>query len=235
MSADTTVILTGGSAGIGLAIARRCLAEGRRVINLSRRACPAAGVEHIGVDLSEASAVAQAMAQLKERIQPGSRLHLIHNAASAFSDSANQFDVRACERAMRLNVVTPAELTAGLLPYMTQGSSVIFIGSTLSEKGVPGRYTYVTSKHALLGLMRATAQDLFGSGIHTVCVCPGFVDTDLLEGLRAQPEALKSVLNMVSYGRLLTPDEIADVVAFTLEHPAVNGSVIHANLGQREA
>jgi len=234
VTADNTVILTGGSSGIGLAVARRCLAEGRRVIHLSRRASPAAGVEHIAVDLSEASAVAQAIAQLKERIPPG-RVHLIHNAASALSDSAHQFDVRACEQAMRLNVITPAELTAGLLPLMAQGSSVIFIGSTLSEKGVPGRYTYVTSKHALLGLMRATAQDLFGTGIHTVCVCPGFVDTDLLEGLHAQPDALKSVLNMVSYGRLLTPEEIADVVAFTLERPALNGAVIHANLGQREA
>jgi NAD(P)-dependent dehydrogenase (short-subunit alcohol dehydrogenase family) len=160
---------------------------------------------------------------------------LIHNAASALGDSAQAFDVRACERAMRLNVVTPAELTAGLLPQMARGSSIIFIGSTLSEKGVPGRFTYVTSKHALVGLMRATAQDLFGAGIHTVCVCPGFVDTDLLVGLRAQPEVLQSVLNMVSYGRLLTPDEIAEVVAFTLERPALNGSILHANLGQREA
>ena len=49
MSAHSTVILTGGSAGIGLAIAERSLAEGRRVINLSRRPCPAAGVEHIGL------------------------------------------------------------------------------------------------------------------------------------------------------------------------------------------
>lgn len=237
MNATTdTVVLTGGSTGIGLAIAARARADGRHVINLSRRACPIEGVVNLAVDLADADAVAAALERLRALLPAAAgRLHLIHNAAYPIEDSVASFDARACERAMRVNVVSPAELTAGLLPRMAAGSSVIFIGSTLSEKGVPGRLSYVASKHALVGLLRATVQDLFGTGIHAVCVCPGFVDTELLDPLRARgPEVMQSILKMVSFGRLLRPDEIADIVAFALDRPALNGAIIHANLGQRE-
>lgn len=231
-----TVVVTGASAGIGRAIAARSRADGRRVINLARRPCPIDGVVNLAVDLADADAVARSIVQVRELLaaSPG-RVHLVHNAAVAIEDTATKFDPRASERTMRLNVVTPAELTAGLLPHMPAGSSVIFIGSTLSEKGVPGRLSYCASKHAIVGLMRATVQDLFGSGIHAVCVCPGFVDTDVLAPLHARPEVMQAVLGMVSFGRLLRPEEIADIVAFALESPSLNGSIIHANLGQRES
>lgn len=235
-SADT-VVVTGGSAGIGRAIAARSRADGRRVINLSRRPCQVEGVVNLAVDLADGSAVARAIAQVHDLLAaaPGP-VHLVHNAAFPIEDAITRFDARAAEQAMRLNVVTPAELTAGLLPDMPTGSSVIFIGSTLSEKGVPGRLSYCASKHALVGLLRATVQDLFGRGIHAVCVCPGFVDTELLDPLRARgPEIMQSILGMVSFGRLLRPDEIADIVAFAVDNPSLNGAIIHANLGQRES
>ena len=59
--------------------------------------------------------------------------------------------------------------------------SIIYIGSTLSEKGVANSCSYVTSKHAVVGLMRSTTQDLVGKGIHTACICPGFTDTEMLK------------------------------------------------------
>lgn len=231
-----TVVVTGASTGIGRAIAARARADGRRVINLSRRPCPVEGVIDIAADLGDADAVARALARVHELLAeaPG-RVHLVHNAAMILDDAITRFDPRAAERSMRVNVVTPAELTAGLLPAMPPGSSIIFIGSTLSEKGVPGRLSYCASKHGLVGLLRATVQDLFGRQIHAVCVCPGFVDTDLLEPLRARPEVMQQVLGMISFGRLLRPDEIADIVAFAVNNPSLNGAIIHANLGQRES
>lgn len=234
-STPDTVVLTGGSAGIGLAIATRARADGRRVINLSRRTCPVEGVINLEVDLADAVAVAGAITRVQALLGAPGRVHLIHNAACCFSDAITGFDPRACEQTMRINVVTPAELSAGLLPRMAAGSSIIFIGSTLSEKGVPGRLSYVASKHALVGLLRATVQDLFGAGIHAVCVCPGFVDTELLDPIRGDPEVMQAIMNIASFGRLLRPDEIADIVAFALERPSLNGAIIHANLGQRES
>lgn len=232
---DETVVVTGASVGIGRAVAARARADGRRVINLSRRPCPVAGVEDVAVDLADGAAVAEAIARVRGLLGPTpGRVHLVHNAGVAPDDAVTRFDVRACERAMRINVISPAELTAGLVPVCAPGSSVIFIGSTLSEKGVPGRFTYCASKHALVGLMRAAVQDLFGRGIHTVCVCPGFVDTEMVEGLHARPEVMRAVLGMISFGRLLAPEEIADIVVYAFGQPALNGAIVHANLGQQE-
>ena len=64
----------------------------------------------------------------------------------------------------------PEHIEAELLPLMPSGSSVLFVGSTLSEKAVKGAFSYVVSKHAQLGMMRATCQDLMGRGIHTALV-----------------------------------------------------------------
>jgi 3-oxoacyl-[acyl-carrier protein] reductase len=86
-----------------------------------------------------------------------------------------------------------------------QGSSVIFIGSTLSEKAVANRASYVTTKHAVVGLMRSYVQDLFGSGVHTAVVCPGFTDTPMLQtAMTSDPEgSAKFIESFVSCGRLI--------------------------------
>lgn len=227
-------IITGASAGIGRAIAERFLADGHRVLSLARRACPSPGVESVLVDLAARDGVAAAIAAVRERAPAPARIHLIHNAAMMAQDSAEAIDDAAFAATMRLNVITPAELSAGVLPQMAAGSSIILIGSTLSEQGVAGRLSYVASKHAVVGLMRATVQDLFGRGIHCACVCPGFTDTEMLRPILERDPAIgEAVRGMVSFGRLLDPREIADVVAFTAATPALNGAVLHANLGQR--
>jgi len=233
---ERIAVITGTSVGIGAAIAARFVGEGVRVLGLARRPCPVAGVESIEVDLGDVAAVHSVVNRVLSMIARPAQLHLVHNAAVMPQDSVLELDPAEVERALRINLVAPMLLTSGLRPQMAEGSSVLYIGSTLSEKAVAGRATYIVSKHGLIGLMRATAQDLFGQGIHTACVCPGFTDTQMLRPvLDANPELREIVLKMVSFGRLLDPAEIADVVAFAAENPAINGSVIHANLGQRES
>jgi 3-oxoacyl-[acyl-carrier protein] reductase len=234
MSDRPTIIVTGGSAGIGLAVVERFADLDYRVLSLARRRCPVDTVESLLVDLGNADAVAATLAKVRERLPKSQQIHLIHNAASMPTDTATDFDSRVMERCFRLNVTTPAELNAGLLPHMSRGSSIVFIGSTLSEKGVPSRLSYVTSKHAMLGLMRATVQDLFGTGIHCMCVAPGFTDTEMLQQGVATPAFAQAVRDMVSFGRLLEPEEVADIVVFATRTPALNGAIVHANLGQRE-
>ncbi|MCA9686269.1 MAG: SDR family oxidoreductase [Myxococcales bacterium] len=230
------MIVTGGSAGIGRAIVARFLADGHRVISLARRPCPVAGAESMLVDLADSTAVSAVIRELGATLPEQTRLHLIHNAASLPADSADHLDPAVLEHSLRLAVVTPAMLDAGLLPRMLPGSSIVFVGSTLCEKAVAGRLSYVTSKHALVGLLRATVQDLFGRGIHAACVAPGFTDTDMLRpAIEANPAYAEAVRRMVSFGRLLRPEEIADIVAFAAATPALNGALLHANLGQREA
>ena len=88
----------------------------------------------------------------------------------------------------------------------------------------------------MIGMMRATCQDLAGSGIHTACICPGFTDTEMLRAhVGDSDEVLKMIGNMSSYSRLIEPVEIARSIEFAVANPVINGSVIHANLGQIES
>ena len=116
---------------------------------------------------------------------------------------------------------------------MPSGSSILYVGSTLAEKAVPNSYSYVVTKHALIGMMRATCQDLAGRGIHTACICPGFTDTEMLRA-HVPDEAMDAVRGLSAYGRLIEPSEIAHTLHWAAESPVINGAVLHANLGQVE-
>jgi NAD(P)-dependent dehydrogenase (short-subunit alcohol dehydrogenase family) len=92
--------------------------------------------------------------------------------------------------------------------------------------------SYVTTKHAMIGLMRSTCQDLFGRFIHTACVCPGATETEMLqEYVQGNTEALEMMAGTLSENRLITPEEIASTLLFCSQNSVINGSVIHANLG----
>ena len=150
-------------------------------------------------------------------------------------DSASDCETQALMRVMAVNVMAVNTLNRELIGSMAAGSSIIYVGSTLSEKAVSGAYSYVISKHAQLGQMRATCQDLSGSGIHTAMVCPGFTDTEMLkQHLGGDVDLMLEIGSQNSFGRLVKPEEIANVVVWAHESPVANGSVIHANLGQKE-
>ena len=135
---------------------------------------------------------------------------------------------------MEINLIASNTLNKNLIPLMKTGSSILYIGSTLSEKAVPNSFSYVTSKHAVIGMMRATCQDLISTGIHTSCICPGFTDTEMLRE-HVPDEFMDSIKEMSSYGRLVDPGEIANTILWASQNPVINGSVLHANLGQIES
>ena len=119
-----------------------------------------------------------------------------------------------------------------IIPYMKKGSSILYVGSTLSEKAVPQMSSYVMSKHAMIGLMRSTCQDLFGRFIHTACICPGATETEMLvEYVQGNQDALNAMASTLSENRLITSNEIAEALFFCANNSVINGSVIHANLG----
>jgi len=229
-------VVTGASVGIGRATAARFRADGWAVWNLSRRPCSVDGVTDRRTDLADPADVDAAARDLDATLEGADQVCLVHNAAMMPQDPLGEVQPAEISRALQINLAAPAVLTSRLRHRLVASSSVVFVGSTLSEKAVPGRVSYVASKHGLVGLMRATVQDLFGSGVHAVCVCPGFTDTEMLRPvLDANPGLEDAVTSMVAFGRLLSPDEIADVIAFAARTPALNGAVVHANLGQRES
>jgi len=228
------LLITGASAGIGLHTAHRFISEGYTVVNLSRRRCPLDAVNHINCDLAAPGFLENISNQLTPMLQEADEVVLVHNAARMDNDSAVETPSVSFREVLEVNVVAPNTLNYFAIPCMRPGSSIIYVGSTLSEKAVPGSYTYVVSKHAMVGMMRATCQDLVGREIHTACVCPGFTDTEMLRQ-HVPDEAMEDVRGMSAYDRLIDPDEIAETLFWAANNPVINGSVLHANLGQKES
>ena len=231
-----TAIITGASVGIGRATAEAFLADGYQVFNLSRRPCPVPGVANLACDLASPAAITLACHTLEAEIVGAGSVALVHNASQMLKDSAGHCDSGALRQVLETNVVAINSINQQLLPRLPRSSSVLYVGSTLSEKAVPGSFSYVVSKHAQLGMMRATCQDLMGSGLHTALICPGFTDTEMLRThLGSDPGVERAIAGMNSFNRLITPAEIAELIRWAHHNPVINGAVLHANLGQKES
>jgi NAD(P)-dependent dehydrogenase (short-subunit alcohol dehydrogenase family) len=230
------VLITGASRGIGRASAERFLAQGWRVFTISRSPCPIAGTRWLEADLCAADLEDRLGAWLDAELAEGPQvLCVVHNAATLIPDSSAQLDPGTLRDVLELNVVAPTRINRVVIPRMAPGSSVLYIGSTLSEKAVAGVASYVLSKHALAGLMKSTCQDLAGRGIHTACICPGFTKTEmLLDRAGGDPGLLDSLGALSTFNRLIEPAEIAALIGFAAEHPVINGAMLHGNLGQIE-
>ena len=230
-----TAIITGASSGIGAATAHRFIELGHKVINIARRASPVEGVINISADLSTEEGAKRAALEAAESAVKGESISLVHNASLMLKDTVRECDTADLMRVLAVNVAAVNTLNRELLPLMVAGSSILYVGSTLSEKAVAGAHSYVISKHAQLGQMRATCQDLIGAEIHTAMICPGFTDTEMLkQHLGGDTELMHEIGSQNSFRRLVTPDEIASVITWAHQSPVVNGTVIHANLGQME-
>lgn len=230
-----TLVITGASKGIGFATALKFLEDGYRVINLSRSPASDDRIENHAIDLSFSDADEQ-VSELMELILGEGEICLVHNAAKMSNDTVRTTSTDVLRDMLNINVVAPHILNQAVLPFMQPGSSIIYLGSTLSEKAVANTYSYVTTKHAIVGMMRATCQDLAGTGIHTTCVCPGFTDTEMLrEHVGEDTEILKSIASLSTFNRLVSPGEIASSIQFAASNPVMNGAVMHTNLGQVES
>lgn len=227
-------IVTGASAGIGASTAARFLEAGYDAVNLSRRPCPVPGVQQMTCDLAQPGFIDGIAPLLEPMLERAESVVVVHNAARMDHDTAVDTDDAAFRQVLEVNVVAPNTIDRFCIPHMRPGSAIVYVGSTLSEKAVAGSFSYVTSKHAMVGMMRATCQDLAGTGIHTVCICPGFTDTEMLRD-HVPPEALDQVRAMSAFNRLIDPAEIADAILWAAGSPVLDGAVIHANLGQLQS
>lgn len=226
------LIITGGSRGIGKTTIACFQQHGWKAINISRSPCSIANVIDVNIDLSLTKKIANYSSQLQELVNEATQICLVHNAAFYKRDSIGSLSLDDLETTLQTNVVASIALNKIFLPTMSSGSSIIYIGSTLAVKAVPGSASYIISKHATVGLMKATCQDLIGKNIHTCCICPGLVDTQLLKETM-DTETLDYLLSHVVIGkRLIDPEEIANVIHFCSSNSVINGVVLQANLGQ---
>ena len=232
---NQVLVISGASKGIGWATAMRYTQAGFRVINLSRSPCELPEVNNLSVDLLDPSWEQQHADALLDLVGEPETLVLVHNAAMMTKETVQTLESETLRRVMELNVVAPAALNRLLIPRMKKGSSIIYISSTLGRKAVANTHADVVSKHAAIGQMRASCQDLAGTLIHTAAVCPGFTETEMLkEHLGAHPEVYQQITAGIAHKRLAQPEEIAETIWFASQNPILNGAIIDANLGQIE-
>ena len=227
------LVITGASAGIGAATADLFKASGFDVVNLSRRPCPIDGVANISCDLSVHNFAYSIRDDLANALDGAEQITLVHNAALLINDNIAETESEQLRRVLEINIVAASSLNQLLIPKMGTGSAVLYVGSTLGEKAVPNSFTYATSKHAVVGMMRATCQDLAGSGVHTACISPGFTNTEMLRE-HVPADVMPQIAAMSAFERLIEPDEIAKTLLFAAQNPVLNGATINANLGQIE-
>ena len=230
-----TLLITGASKGIGLATAKHFSQAGYQIVNVSRSPCSVDGVTNLAIDLLKTDWLEQFGPDILAAVGQPDELVLVHNAALMTKETVNDIDAQTLRNALELNVVASSRLNTLVLPRMQAGSSIIYISSTLGTKAVANTHAYVVSKHAVIGQMRASCQDLAGTMIHTAAICPGFTETEMLsEHLGANPEVYQQIIETIAHRRLAQPSEIADTIWFASQNPVINGAVIDANLGQIE-
>lgn len=226
------LFITGGSRGIGEQTLAYFLENGWNAVNMSRSSSHIPGVTNFAIDLSSPDSIQKHAQELSDLAKKATAISLVHNAAHYIRDSVNALPMDNLRLSLETNLIAAVALNNIFIPIMQPGSSIIYIGSTLSEKAVPQCASYTISKHAGIGLMKATCQDLIGKHIHTCCVCPGLVDTQLLKDTMSAELINKFITTKIIGGRLIAPMEIAKTIYFCATSPVINGAVIHANLGQ---
>lgn len=216
-------LVTGGATGIGLAIARRLAAAGMRVIAASRRAENVVGLETVRLDVTDPAQVRRVVGGL-------ARLDvLVNNAGLAGAMSWEEPDDAAWQAMLAVNLTGTWACCQAALRLLPDGSGrIVNIASTLGLRGVADQPGYCAAKHGVIGLTRSLALAVAPRGITANAVCPGWVATDMARQRWAELGMDEAAAAAGSpSGRITTPKEVAEVVAF-LAGPAASGINGHA-------
>lgn len=214
-------VVTGGTRGIGAAIATRLRADGWTVASLGRTGGDAT------CDVADATQVTETFADLRERFGPV--LVLINNAGVRADNLAISMDTESWDSVIATNLSGAFHCTHAVLTGMLRArwGRIVNVSSVVAERANPGQANYVAAKAGLLGFTRTVAREMARKGITCNAVTPGVIETDMTADLEGD------LLGAVPAGRVGQPEEVAAAVSFLVSDEAeyVNGATLSVDGG----
>jgi NAD(P)-dependent dehydrogenase (short-subunit alcohol dehydrogenase family) len=217
-------VITGGNSGIGLATAKRFVAEGAYVFITGRRQAELdSAMKQIGENVTAVQGDVAKLADLDRlyatvKAKKGRIDILFANAGVAEYAPLGEITEEHFDGIFGANVKGLLFTVQKALPLMPDGASVILNASIVASKGLPAGSVYSATKAAVRSFARTWTADLKDRRIRVNAVSPGFIDTPGLNHLLASAETgeqgKKMIANSVPFGRFGTPDEIAKAVVF---------------------
>jgi len=246
-------LVTGGTRGIGLAIAESLLCHGAKVTVVARnpdqlqqaktRLAALGEVQCLELDITDALAISvvfQAAANHFGRISI-----LVNNAGQAHSAPFMKTDVTLLEQMLSVNLSSVLLCTQAVLPGMLEQAwgRIVNIASTAGLTGYAYASAYCASKHAVVGMTRALALEVAPKGVTVNAVCPGFTDTDLVQDAianiikktgRSAEQARADLAANNPQGKLIQPAEVASAVTWLClpSASAINGQSVPVDGGE---
>ncbi len=233
---NQVAIVTGASRGIGRAIAEAYAAEGARLCLIATRAetltdvaaaLSTQEVMTLAVDVRDRQACFDAVAQAEQRF--GRVDVLVNNAGVYRAKPFLDYTAQDFQDMMDVNLFGVLHFMQAVLPGMQsrRHGRIVNIASTAGKWGSRNQSAYNTSKHAVVGLTRCVALEASAHAVTVNAICPGFVQTDMVETLKAQvaqsagisgDEMVRAALARVPLGRVLDPQEIAHLAVYLGSH-----------------
>lgn len=248
---NKTALVTGGSRGIGKAIVEALLEEGATVIasasSLSSFSSlnPSEKVHCIAANLESANETTQLFESALSCT--GQIDILVNNAGIYLSKPFEDYTLADVDRQMCINVYAVFQLTQMAVRHMTPRGSgkIIQISSTAGKWESPNQAIYNTTKHAVVGMSKCVALETASRGVQVNTICPGMVDTDMLQNFEPHAkqagisldELKAAAITRIPQGRFPQPEEVADLAVYlaSSESDGMTGQTITLPGGMRMA
>ncbi|MFL6205310.1 MAG: 3-oxoacyl-ACP reductase FabG [Acidimicrobiales bacterium] len=227
-----TILITGGSKGIGLGCARAFAAAGHRVaVTSSSTPVDEPGLLTVKCDVTDPDQVEAAVTQVEDQL--GTVEVLVANAGITRDGLLVRMSEDDFESVVATNLTATWRLAKRVVPKMMRArwGRIIVVSSVGAYIGAPGQANYAASKAGLIGLARSIAREYGPRGITANVVAPGPIATDMLDSM---PDDKRAALGaQVPVGRVGTIDEVAAAVTFLASEPAayITGAVIPVDGG----
>ncbi len=206
---DRAALVTGGSSGIGLAIARMLRDEGYALTLASRRpekvqaAAAELGAVAVAADVGDAGACERLVAEHRERF--GRLDVLVNSAGIGIAGRVEELPTKHFDLQVGVNLRGLFFVTQAAIPLLRESRGwIVNLASIAGTLPTPGLATYGATKAAVISLTRSLNEELDGDGVRAVAICPGFVDTQMAEW------------SGLSSGEMIQPEDCAEVVRMLL-------------------